>query len=1128
MLKHYEIINRMSDSEKIHLLCDIRNLSEERYRAVGIPEIKLDSMEAFCEEDYPTPFAIANSWDLSLIGKTADVLIEKSMAHGVDFLRMPDPKIKFSPYRRALSEDAFLASEISSEYLKAADRAGMEACLGEFGFYADELEFLDDEPDARLIRECMEKPYRRAAQGTSCKTFLSLQDLHGTAYEGVNSSLAKAASEDIGAHCVCRRVSAENTVPYLEQGKVFLSGSPLAAESSLSRYKTLVKNIRNGIQTEEELAQETEKNRVLSSEKLDEAMDYLLDFIFSVSDKKTVSEIVPNEQLMREAAEKSVVLLKNKEKRLPLLPKKVKKIALIGDIAFDGETEEDSLAGQCKKELEALGFQIVGMKKGYELKQSRSESMIDPAVELAKEADAVVAFFGLGDNRVEKASRAKKISLPANQMALLDRLESCKNKLIAVMPSDAPADIGISENCEAILLAPFRTRFSADVLVRTLTGALNPSGKLACTVYTDTETLYRQYRTYRKRDGLKQGTLIGYRYYDTAREHVAFPFGHGLSYSAFAYSGLSVKKGQVQVTVKNIGKAEGDEIVQIYVGKEDSATVRPRKELCAFARVHLRGGEKRCLTFPLSLPEIYSEQKGAYVTEGGVYTVYAGASVSDIRLSRQISESGVQLDFERKFISDYIHTKSNIITDNYKLEAKIKKMKRSIFNLVAGALAIAMAVILRLYCFSMAVSSDFFTWFEVFLGVLGVAFFIREAVQRNDLRRREQHLLTVKNEEQFENAERISRYEAETMFAEEFDVAEDQTVSQEKEELLGTVEMEYLDFVDKDQSFANAAREFEIFAGERGHKFRAEDCKRIFSALASSRLVVLSGWSDRDFQKLLHLLSDYFETSLHMETVDDSYQSGERVLFNADLSKTHIQLAMDEARMNPQHICLAGLTGVKGNRLMQYFSAYMSYVKNPLSNYPVKVLNEMNAETTHFISPNLWFILNLAENEAVASLPDFIAENASVIMLSHSECEEAEQHMQIRKFSYYQMDYLTEKTVSVNSVEEDLWKRIDRLEEFAQRYASFSIGNKLWLSLEKFAYVYLSCSESQKDESQREALDEAVAAKLILPLMILLNEKLSSDGQSLVDTVETVFGEEHAEACKKMIKTCESHRTQNI
>ncbi len=1127
MLKHHEIINRMSDSEKIHLLCDIRNLSEARYRAVGIPDIKLASLEEFCENEYPLPFALANTWDLSLIERTADALIEKSMVQGVDFLRVPDPKIRLNPYRRALSEDPLLAGEISSRYLGAAARAGMDSALGEFGLHQDELEFIDEEPDIRLIRECIEKPYRRAVQENKCTAFLTLQDRDGTAYDSVNSALSEKASEELGVLSVCQSASAEHTVPYIERGRLFLQGAPLVAESALSRYKTLIKNIRNGIQTEEELVQEIEKSRVLPSEKLDEAMDCLLDFIFSISDKKELAQAENNDALMREAAEKSVVLLKNKNKRLPLSSKRAKKIALIGDIAFDGDSEETSLIGKCADELTNLGYQIVGTERGYDMQQFRSEEMLDGAYALAETADAVVVFLGLGEKRVNKARVAKKISLPANQMALLDCLGEYKSKVIAVMPADAPADIGIPENCEAILLAPFGTKFSARVLAETLKGTLNPSGKLACTVYSDSDALYRQYKTHRKRDGLKQGTLIGYRYYDTATEPVAFPFGHGLGYSEFAYNGLSVKKGVIRLTVKNTGKATGDEIVQIYAGKENSAVIRPHKELCGFVRIRLKPGEKRTVQLPLELPEIYDTEKGEYIKEAGEYTIYAGASVSDIRLSCRISEQGETAAPDGKRVSDYIHTKSNIITDHYILEAKIKTMKRSIFNLVAGAAAIVMAVLLRLYCFSMGVDFGFFTWFEVFLGILGVSLFIREGAVRNAMRREEKKLLEKKREEEFEDAEAVSEYDAEAMFAKEFDNTEEQE-GQETQEEENSVETEYLDFVDKDQTFDNAAHEFEIFARERGYKFRADDSKKIFSALASSRLVVVNGMSNRDFQVLLHLLSDYFETSLHIEAVDDSYHCSERVLFKQDMQlyssvKTHVYLAMDEARTNLRNICLAGLTNVTGKDLLRYFTPYMGYVKNPLSEYPVKVLNELNAESTHYISPNLWFVLNLAEGESVDALPASVAESAAVIMISHSECEESEQHTQTRKFNYYQMDYLTEKAVSGSCIHEDLWKRVDRLEEFAQRHAEFAIGNKLWISLEKFAHVLLACGIGET-----EALDEAAAAHLITPMMVLLNGKLAAEDLSFAEEVEAVFGEDHADACKKLIRSCEAHRTQNI
>lgn len=1154
MLIHYEIINRMSDSDKIHLLCDIRNLSEERYRAVGIPEIKLASAEEFCENEYPSPFALANTWDLSLMGRTAEALIKKSMTNCVDLLCMPDPKIKLNPYRKSLSEDPFLAGEFSGQYLEAAKRMKREVYLGEFGLHKDELEFVDEEPDERLIRECIEKPYRRAMAGRACKALLHLQDLNGTPYENVNSALAATASENMGVLTVCRKAGPENTVSCLEKGGLFFEGATLVAESALSRYKTLMKNIRQGIQSEEELAQEIEKNRVLSKEKLDEAMDRLLEFIFSVANQKilaesntvfmknirkdvqteehpvwkeedkNLSELSPKDALMKEATQKSVVLLKNKGRRLPL--KRVKKIALIGDIAFEGETQEASLIAQCNQELTERGYKIIGMERGYEMNQFRSDGLMEPVFPLAKEADALIVFLGLGDARIDKARRAKKISIPANQMALLDSLKEYKDKIVAVMPSDFPADIGVAENCAAILLAPFGTKYSASVLADTLKGTWNPSGKLSSTLYLDSDSLYRQYVAYRKRDGLKQGTFIGYRYYDTANEEVAFPFGHGLSYSAFQYKKLTVKENVAYVTVKNIGRKAGDEIVQIYAGLETSSVVRPHKELCGFARVSLKPGKKQTLKIPLALPEVYDENTGNYVTEKGKYTIYAGASVSDIRLTCQIRQKETALESDQKQMSDYIHTKSNIHQDNYKLEAKIKMMKRSVFNLVAGLSAIAMAVILRLYCFSMAVNSDFFTVFQLFLAVFGVIFLIREAAHRNALRKREQELLVAKHEEMFQDAEEISKYEAEAMFSDAFEDSAEQS-TETGEERISEGDAEYLDLIDKEQSFESVANEFEIYARERGSKIRSEDCKKIFSAMAASRLVVFSGLKDQDFQTLIHLLSDYFETSLHIEEVNDSYLTADRVLFKTDsqldtVVKTHVHLAVDEARMNPQNICIAGLKNVAGENLLQYFTAYMTYIRNPLSNMSVKLMNELNVETSYYISPNLWFFMNLAENEAETAIPGFIAESASVVMLSLTECEESEMHTSVHKFGYYQLDYLAEKAISSYSMPEDIWKRADRLEDFVQRYSSFSIGNKLWLSFEKFAYVYLACGGSEA-----EAFDEAVAAKLILPMMILLDGKLTAEEKSFLETVETVFGEEHAEACRKLIRICEAHRAQN-
>ena len=167
---------------------------------------------------------------------------------------------------------------------------------------------------------------------------------------------------------------------------------------------------------------------------------------------------------------------------------------------------------------------------------------------------------------------------------------------------------------------------------------------------------------------------VGYRYYDLAGEEQAYPFGHGLSYNKVTYSSLSVKGNTVNIELKNYGKTPTVEIAQVYLKKLDSAVLRPEKELCGFARVSLKAGETKTVEIPFTVPCVYDTERGVYVQEAGAYVVYVGASVLDIKQSKQIKLSGEALSADDKIISNYIHSRTNIFSDNYKLEAKVKAM----------------------------------------------------------------------------------------------------------------------------------------------------------------------------------------------------------------------------------------------------------------------------------------------------------------------------------------------------------------------------------------------------------------------------------------------------------------------
>lgn len=194
----------------------------------------------------------------------------------------------------------------------------------------------------------------------------------------------------------------------------------------------------------------------------------------------------------------------------------------------------------------------------------------------------------------------------------------------------------------------------AGALLDLITGRQNPSGKLAETwavSYQDTPA-----RDHFGGDGravqYREGLYVGYRYYQTAGVPVAFPFGHGLSYTTFAYSDLMASPEGVKLTVTNTGNADGAEVVQLYVAKPNAQVFRPQQELKGFAKVFLKAGESRTVEIPLDDKAFryWNVKTQHWEVEGGIYELRAGASSQDIRLTAQIQVQGTDAPLPyRKF-----------------------------------------------------------------------------------------------------------------------------------------------------------------------------------------------------------------------------------------------------------------------------------------------------------------------------------------------------------------------------------------------------------------------------------------------------------------------------------------------
>ncbi|HCC71220.1 MAG TPA: glycosyl hydrolase, partial [Bacteroidales bacterium] len=179
---------------------------------------------------------------------------------------------------------------------------------------------------------------------------------------------------------------------------------------------------------------------------------------------------------------------------------------------------------------------------------------------------------------------------------------------------------------------------------KVLSGEVNPSGKLAETYplnYSDvisSDYYPGEFITSEHRESI----YIGYRYYDTARLAVRFPFGHGLSYTAFNYKNLKISGNSVSLEVENIGEYTGEEVVQLYIKAHDRKVFTPEKELKAFDKIYLKPGETKTVILALDKHAFafYHTNQKKWIVAGGQYEILIGSSSRDIRLNDQITITG--------------------------------------------------------------------------------------------------------------------------------------------------------------------------------------------------------------------------------------------------------------------------------------------------------------------------------------------------------------------------------------------------------------------------------------------------------------------------------------------------------
>ncbi|GGI15087.1 glycosyl hydrolase [Galliscardovia ingluviei] len=352
-------------------------------------------------------------------------------------------------------------------------------------------------------------------------------------------------------------------------------------------------------------------------------------------------------QLARQAAAESVVLLKNDDNILPLAP--TANIAIIGEFArtprYQGGGSSHITPTRMSSLIDALQERGANAQfaPGFTLEdEPQDAALTQEAVTTAQHADVVVMCIGLPEYAESEGFDRTTLDIPAKQLAVLDAVAQVNSNIVVILSNGSVVSMEPwQQHAKAVLEAWLLGQAGGAALADLLYGDANPSGKLAQTIINDIndDPSMLNWPGEEGHVDYGEGVFVGYRYYDTFKRQVAYPFGYGLSYSTFAIDQVQAVADayqpntvQVSARVTNTSDRAGAEVLQVYVAPEQSAVARPVHELKGFAKVYLEAGASTTVTIELDSRAFayWSERFNDWHVEEGTYTVEVGTSSRDI------------------------------------------------------------------------------------------------------------------------------------------------------------------------------------------------------------------------------------------------------------------------------------------------------------------------------------------------------------------------------------------------------------------------------------------------------------------------------------------------------------------
>ncbi len=601
-----------------------------------------ESIVATC---FPAACATASSFDPELIEKMGEALGEECQAEDLGVLLGPGINIKRSPLCgrnfEYFSEDPYLAGKMAAAHIRGVQKWDVGTSLKHFAVNNQEYNRMScsSEVDERTMREIYLTGFEIAVKEGKPKTVMcSYNKINGTFAAENKKLLTDILREEWGYEgCVVTDWGA-----VADRVKGIEAGLDLEMPGSNGENDALIV--------------QAVKEGKLDEALVDRAVERVLSLIFSYVDHRHPEAVYDRRADHKKAVEveKECAVLLTNNGVLPL--KSGQRVVYIGEYAkhprYQGSGSSRINPSEVSDAYSAAvekGREVTYVKGFPGDKDELDPQELSRAVEAAKEADAAVIFAGLPDSFESEGFDRDSMAMPECQVKMIEAVAKVQPNTVVVLHNGSSIEVPWADSAAAILemyLGGQGVGEAADCL---LWGEANPCGRLAETfpLRLEDNPSYLTFHGDGKKVRYTEGIYVGYRYYEAKKMPVRWAFGHGLSYTEFAYANPRCSKtsfadgetADVSVEVTNTGKVAGKEVVQLYVSDQTGTFGRPVKELKGFSKVYLKPGETKTVTMPINDRSLsyYDPDLRDWYAPSGTYEILIGHASDDIRVRTQIT-----------------------------------------------------------------------------------------------------------------------------------------------------------------------------------------------------------------------------------------------------------------------------------------------------------------------------------------------------------------------------------------------------------------------------------------------------------------------------------------------------------